>query len=89
MDSPYPRYATEGRSSACAAAEAPTPAESRSSRSSCSARQERAKLDHLRRQAEEGQVTLRVAEVLPAEQAEQAHRLLNAGGVRGRLVLEF
>ncbi|MGI5328618.1 quinone oxidoreductase family protein [Actinomadura nitritigenes] len=48
-----------------------------------------AKLDHLRQQAEEGQVTLRIAQVLPAEQAAQAHRLLEAGGVRGRLILTF
>jgi NADPH:quinone reductase len=27
--------------------------------------------------------------VLPAEQAEQAHRKLEAGGIRGRLVLDF
>jgi NADPH2:quinone reductase len=37
----------------------------------------------------EGVLTLRVAEVLPAEQAAQAHRRLDAGGVRGRLVLKF
>jgi NADPH:quinone reductase-like Zn-dependent oxidoreductase len=37
----------------------------------------------------EGVLTLRVAEVLPAEQAAEAHRRLDAGGVRGRLVLEF
>ena len=46
-------------------------------------------LDTLRRQVESGVITLRVAQVLPAEQAEQAHRLLAAGGVRGRLVLDF
>lgn len=51
--------------------------------------QERAKLDRLRQLAEDGALTLRVARVLPAEQAEQAHRLLDAGGLRGRLVLEF
>lgn len=51
--------------------------------------QERAKLDRLRRQAEDGHLTLRIAEVLPAERAEEAHRLLDAGGVRGRLVLGF
>ncbi|GAA3985164.1 NADP-dependent oxidoreductase [Thermobifida alba] len=48
-----------------------------------------AALDRLRRQAEEGVLTLRVARVLPAEQAAEAHRLLEAGGVRGRLVLDF
>lgn len=48
-----------------------------------------ARLDTLRRQAESGTLTMRVAEVLPAEQAARAHRLLEAGGVRGRLVLDF
>jgi len=46
-------------------------------------------LDALRRQAEEGVLTLRVAEVLPAAEAAEAHRRLEAGGVRGRLVLDF
>lgn len=46
-------------------------------------------LDALRRQAEAGALTLRVADVLPADQAAQAHRRLEAGGVRGRLVLDF
>ena len=50
---------------------------------------ERDKLDRLRAQAEEGTLTLRVARTLPAEQAAEAHRLLEAGGVRGRIVLEF
>jgi NADPH:quinone reductase len=50
---------------------------------------ERAKLDHLRQQVQDGQVTLRVARILPAEQAAEAHRLLEAGGVRGRLILAF
>jgi NADPH2:quinone reductase len=50
---------------------------------------EQAKLDQLRQQAEDGQLTLRVAAVLPADQAGEAHRRLEAGGVRGRLVLEF
>ena len=47
------------------------------------------KLDSLRRPAEEGNVTLRVAGTYPAEQAGEAHRRLEAGGVRGRLVLVF
>jgi NADPH:quinone reductase len=47
------------------------------------------KLDDLRRLAETGQLTLRVARVLPAERAPEAHRILEAGGTRGRLVLEF
>lgn len=49
---------------------------------------ERAKLDELRAQAENGTLTLRVARTLPLEQAAEAHRLLEAGGVRGRIVLE-
>jgi len=36
-----------------------------------------------------GVLTLRVAEALPAERAAEAHRRLEAGGVRGRLVLTF
>ncbi len=46
-------------------------------------------LDRLRQQAEDGVLTLRVADVLPATEAGEAHRRLEAGGVRGRLVLEF
>jgi NADPH:quinone reductase len=38
---------------------------------------------------DEGVLTLRVADVLPADQAADAHRRLAAGGVRGRLVLTF
>jgi NADPH:quinone reductase-like Zn-dependent oxidoreductase len=36
-----------------------------------------------------GTLTLRVAELIPAERAVDAHRKLEAGGVRGRLVLTF
>jgi NADPH:quinone reductase-like Zn-dependent oxidoreductase len=50
---------------------------------------ERDQLDHLRAQAEDGILTLRVARVLPLERAPEAHRLLEAGGVRGRIVLEM
>lgn len=50
---------------------------------------EHAKLDKLRQLAETGRVTLRVARVLPAGRAAEAHRILEAGGTRGRLVLEF
>jgi NADPH2:quinone reductase len=39
--------------------------------------------------ADSGALTLRVAHVLPAEKAAEAHRLLAAGGMRGRLVLDF
>jgi NADPH:quinone reductase len=40
-------------------------------------------LDRLRQLAEEGTLTLRVAEVMPATQAGEAQRRLAAGGVRG------
>jgi NADPH2:quinone reductase len=50
---------------------------------------EQAKLDRLRQQVEDGQVTLRVAQVLPAERAAEGHGILEAGGTRGRLILEF
>ncbi len=43
---------------------------------------EHAKLDNLRRMAEVGQLTLRVARVLLAEHAAEAHRILEAGGTR-------
>ncbi|HVQ92630.1 MAG TPA: NADP-dependent oxidoreductase [Mycobacteriales bacterium] len=46
-------------------------------------------LDRLREQVENGVLTLRVADALPATQAAAAHRRLEAGGVRGRLVLQF
>jgi NADPH2:quinone reductase len=39
--------------------------------------------------AVKGVITLRLAEALPADRAPQAHARLEAGGVRGRLVLTF
>jgi NADPH2:quinone reductase len=51
--------------------------------------EDRAALDRLRQQVEEGVLTLRVARTVPAEQAADAHRQLERGGVRGRLVLTF
>jgi NADPH:quinone reductase-like Zn-dependent oxidoreductase len=45
------------------------------------------KLDGLRELVEKEAVTLRVARTFPAAEAAEAHRLLEAGGVRGRLVL--
>jgi NADPH:quinone reductase len=51
--------------------------------------EDRAALDRLRRQAEDGVLTLRVTQTLPAEQAAQAHRMLERGGICGRLVLTF
>ena len=50
---------------------------------------EQAKLDRLRQQVEDGAVTLRVAGTFPADEAGEAHRLLEAGGTRGRLVIEL
>ncbi|MFE9368130.1 zinc-binding dehydrogenase [Streptomyces sp. NPDC006978] len=47
------------------------------------------KLDALRVLAEEGRLSLRVAQEYPADQAAEAHRRIEAGGVRGRLVLRF
>jgi NADPH:quinone reductase-like Zn-dependent oxidoreductase len=47
------------------------------------------KLDRLRQLAEDGAITLRVAATYPAERAADAHRRLEAGGTRGRLVLVF
>jgi NADPH:quinone reductase len=51
--------------------------------------EEQAKLDRLREQVEKGEVTLRVAATFPVAEAAEAHRRLEAGGVRGRLVLTF
>ena len=48
-----------------------------------------ARLDALRRQVEQGLLTPRVADAIPAEKAPEAHRRLEAGDVRGRLVLTF
>jgi NADPH:quinone reductase len=47
------------------------------------------RLASLRDQAESGVITMRVADVMPADRAAEAHRRLEAGGVRGRLVLDF
>ncbi|MFV0257339.1 MAG: NADP-dependent oxidoreductase [Acidimicrobiales bacterium] len=51
--------------------------------------EEQAKLDRLGRQVEEGLVSLRVAAVYPPDRAGDAHARLEAGGTRGRLVIEF
>jgi NADPH:quinone reductase-like Zn-dependent oxidoreductase len=48
-----------------------------------------AALDRLREQVEEGTVTLRVARTFAPEEAPESHRVLAAGGVRGRLVIVF
>jgi NADPH:quinone reductase len=47
------------------------------------------KLAQLGRQADEGIVTLRVARTFAAEDADEAHAMLERGGTRGRLVIEF
>jgi NADPH:quinone reductase-like Zn-dependent oxidoreductase len=51
--------------------------------------QEWEKLDRLRQLVEAGKITLRVADVYPPERAPDAHRRLEAGGTRGRLVIQF
>ena len=48
-----------------------------------------AALRELSRQAGAGELTLRVAETFTPERAADAHRALEAGGVRGRLVISF
>ena len=47
------------------------------------------KLDKLRQQVEAGIVTLRVADTYLPTEASETHRRLEAGGTRGRLVIEF
>ncbi|MGI5191987.1 NADP-dependent oxidoreductase [Promicromonospora sp. CA-289599] len=47
------------------------------------------RLRHLSELTESGELTLRVADELPAEDAPEAHRRLESGGVRGRIVLRF
>ena len=49
----------------------------------------RDKLDELRAKVEDGTLTLRVADVVSMDQATEAHRRLEAGGVRGRIVIEL
>jgi NADPH:quinone reductase len=53
------------------------------------AAEDRAGLDRLRQQVEDGLLTLRVARTFPAEEAAEAHRALARGGIRGRLVITF
>ncbi|MEV6995107.1 NADP-dependent oxidoreductase [Streptomyces sp. NPDC093228] len=57
--------------------------------SSTSAAGDTALLNKLARQAESGELSLRVGDLLPASRAAEAHRRLVDGGVRGRLVLDF
>jgi NADPH:quinone reductase len=51
--------------------------------------QEHQKLDELRQLVEDGAVTLRVAATFPVDRASEAHARLEAGGTRGRCVIEF
>ena len=51
--------------------------------------QEQQALDRIARLAEAGQLAMRVARTFRPEQAGEAHRLLEKGGVRGRLILEL
>ncbi|MDG2060606.1 MAG: NADP-dependent oxidoreductase [SAR86 cluster bacterium] len=46
-------------------------------------------LDTLRQQAEDGILTLRVADSVSSNNASEAHERLEAGGTRGRMVIEF
>jgi NADPH:quinone reductase-like Zn-dependent oxidoreductase len=46
-------------------------------------------LEHLRRGASDGRLQLRVAGERPPEQAAEAHRVMDAGGLRGRIVIVF
>lgn len=39
--------------------------------------------------ADSGALTARVAEILPADEVAQAHRIVERGGLRGRVVLQF
>ncbi|MEV8452547.1 NADP-dependent oxidoreductase [Streptomyces sp. NPDC052095] len=50
---------------------------------------EHAKLVRIQQLADERRLVPRVAKTLPAEEAVEAHRLLEAGGLRGRVVLSF
>lgn len=52
-------------------------------------RYEHERLDCLRRQAEAGVITLRVAGIVPPERAGEAHARLEQGGTRGRIVIQF
>jgi len=46
-------------------------------------------LDELRELASDGRIALRVAAEYPPEKAAEAHRVMAAGGLRGRAVIVF
>ena len=81
---------TMERSQWCGRSAARPNAESRSSKSrSASTSRTPQHSTSLRNQAEQGQLTPRVAATFPPEQAAEAHERLTAGGVRGRLLIVF
>lgn len=45
------------------------------------------RLDKIRQQVEDGLITLRVADTVTPENASEAHKSLDAGGTRGRMVI--
>ena len=47
------------------------------------------KLNTLRHQVEDGLISLRVADIVTPENAAEAHRKLDAGGTRGRMVINW
>ena len=47
------------------------------------------KLERLRKQTEQGELDLRVADTVSPENASEAHRRLEAGGTRGRMVIAW
>lgn len=47
------------------------------------------KLDKLRQQVEDGLITLRVADTVKPQNAAEAHKRLDAGGTRGRMVITW
>jgi len=47
------------------------------------------KLNKLRQQVEDGLISLRVADIVTPENAAEAHRRLDAGGTRGRMVISW
>ena len=47
------------------------------------------KLDKIRQQVDDGLVTLRVADTVAPENASQAHKRLEGGGTRGRMVIKW
>jgi NADPH2:quinone reductase len=48
-----------------------------------------AAINHVREQVESGVLAIRIAATLPFYEAAEAHRRLERGGLRGRIILEF